>query len=369
MMNGIEKAGLRMINGLIQMPKDVGIPLVSVALLSVSLAGAVFAEGELKPDFSNRVYINGGIGITQVEPVSPSDSLTVSDNTDAGVHVALGYDINRFVSVEGYVADLGSAQIAFLGADVGTIDYQVFGLSVLGYLYNTQSGIGLFDSDTNGLFLREGLSLYGRLGLGHMRNTSEGVEYFQDYPNHAVFGLGLEYGFTNGVAVRAEAIAMDTDARYLSVGILKRFGKSHVPALLTVPAVLVSTPLPTPDVAAAPVPLPMLQGPMITPSGNFAFDKSDLTPQFIKDLDALAAVLIKNDVGIYINGHTDWVGSEQYNLGLSERRATGVEMYLLNRGVGAKLLDTRGYGETRPIADNTTSQGRATNRRVDIELQ
>ncbi|MFT6302965.1 MAG: outer membrane protein OmpA-like peptidoglycan-associated protein [Pseudomonadales bacterium] len=359
--------------GLIQMPKGLGIPFVSAAVLSMLVAGAVFAEGEIRLDFKKRIYINGGIGITQIEPESSSDSLTVSDNADTGAHLALGYDFNRFLSVEGYVADLGTAKIAFLGANVGTIDYQVFGLSALGYLYNNQSGLAFFDSDVNGLFRREGLSLYGRLGLGHMRNSSEGVEYFQDHPNHAVFGLGLEYGFTNGFAVRTEFMAIDTDANYLNVSILKRFGKSHVPAVVTDPAVLVSQlePIVAPKVVeiAATLPLPVLPDPMTTPDGKFAFDRTEINPQFARDLDSLAAVLKKNDVSIYISGHTDWVGSEEYNMSLSERRATGVEMYLQNQGVEAQWLKTRGYGESRPIADNTTGQGRAMNRRVEIELQ
>jgi outer membrane protein OmpA-like peptidoglycan-associated protein len=370
-MNRTEKAGIYMRKGLIQMPKIMGVPFVLTALVSMSIAGAVLAEGDILHDFKKRIYVNGGIGITQIEPESPSDSITVSDNTDTGAHLALGYDFNRFLSVEGYIADLGTAQIAFLGADVGSIDYQVFGLSALGYLYNSQSGLGLFDSDVDGLFRREGLSLYGRLGLGHMRNSSEGVEYFQDHPNHAVFGLGLEYGFANGFALRTEIMALDTDATYLNVGVLKRFGKSHVPATLSVPALLVSDPVPAPKAIEMAVTLPIqrIPEPISTPEGKFAFDRTEITPQFARDLDALAAVLIKNDVGIYINGHTDWVGSEGYNMGLSERRATGVEIYLQNQGVEAKWLETRAFGETRPIADNTTAQGRAMNRRVEIELQ
>lgn len=367
-MNSVDKVNRHMRNGLIKMPKDMGMPLVSAALLSISVAGVVLAEGDALPDFKKRLYINGGLGITQIEPESPSDSLTISDNTDTGAHIALGYDINRFLSIEGYAADLGTAQIAFLGADVGTIDYQVFGLSALGYLYNSQSGVPFRDSDVDGLFRREGLSLYGRLGIGHMSNSSEGIQYFQDYPNHAAFGVGLEYGFRNGFAVRTELMAMDTDAKYLNVGILKRFGKSSLPPVQAVPAVVVPK---APEILqlAAPEPLPIAPEPLFTPHGNYAFDRTEISPQFARDLDALAAVLIKNDVGIYIDGHTDWMGTEEYNLDLAARRATGVESYLYNQGVASQLLQTRAYGESRPIADNMTAQGRAVNRRVEIELR
>ena len=357
-------------NGFLQMPKNIGIPFVSASLLSVLVGGAVFAQGELESDFKKRFYVNGGIGITEIEPRTPSDSITVSDNTDAGGHLALGYDINRFLSIEGYAADLGKSQIAFLGSDVGSIDYQVYGLSALGYLFNTRSGSSFRDSDVDGLFRREGLSLYGRIGVGQMQNSSEGVQYRQDHPTHAAFGIGLEYGFTNGFAIRTELMAMDTDAKYLNIGILKRFGKSRAPALVAIPSVLVAEPAPTPEVTElAEAPVPVIPEPILVPRGNYDTDRSEIRPQFARDLDALAAILIKNNIGIYIDGHTDWIGSEQYNMGLSERRATGVENYLRDRGVDAQLLKSRGYGEVRPIADNTTTQGRAMNRRVEIELR
>jgi len=361
------------------MPNSVGIPLVSAALLTLAASWAAFAQDDVLPDFQKRIYINGGVGVTEIEPESPTDALTVSDNTDTGFHLALGYDINRFLSLEGYVADLGTAQIAFLGDDIGSIDYRVFGISALGYLFNSRSGATFRDSDLDGAFRREGLSIYGRLGLGSLNNSSEGVDFFQDHTSHAAFGLGLEYGFRNGFALRAEAMAFDTDAAYLNVGILKRFGKSHVPAALATPAVVVSepapkvveivTPAPLPIPLPLPVEVPVLPDPIEIPGGNYAFDRVDIMPQFARDLDDLAAVLIKNDIGIYISGHADWIGSDQYNLGLSERRAAGVKMYLQNRGVAAQLLETRAYGESRPIADNTTDSGRAMNRRVEIELQ
>lgn len=368
-MNRKGKVGFHMMKKSVRMPKHTVMSCVAAALLSASAAGVVLAEGEVLANFQNRIYINGGVGVTRIEPKSPSESLVVTDHSDTGAHIALGYDINRLLSVEGYFADLGAAHVSFLGSDAGSIDYQVFGLSALGYLYNTRSGLAFPDSDVDGLFRREGLSLYGRLGIGHMRNSSKGVEYFRDHPNHAVFGLGLEYGFTNGFAVRTELMAIDTDARYLNVGIVKRFGKSHVPAVLSVPAVMVPEPQPTARDLEVAEPLSPAPEAIATPEVYFAFDRTEIQSQFARDLDALAAVLIKNDVGIYIDGHTDWVGSEQYNMDLSERRASSVEMYLVDRGVNTQWLTTRGYGETRPVADNTTAQGRAANRRVEVILK
>lgn len=345
-----------------KLSKFVGVPLATAALVSVSLAGFVFAQEDQKPEFQSRLYINGGLGLTRIEPESPSDALTVSDNSDKGAHLAVGYDVNRFFTVEGYAADLGTAQIAFLGADVGSIDYTVYGLSALGYLYNTRSGFVFRDTSTDGLFRREGLSVYGRAGLGQMSNSSTGVQYFRDHSTHAAFGLGVEYGFRNGFALRTELMAIDTDARYLNIGILKRFGKSYV--AVVPPADPPIDPPKQPETPAEPK-----VKPLVTPTGNFEFDRSDVSSEFALNLDVLAAVLLNNDVDIVINGHTDSVGSELYNQGLSERRAESVARYLQSKGVEAHRLETRGFGETRPLTDNTTPYNRSLNRRVEIDIQ
>ena len=176
---------------------------VGSALMTAGMA-TVFTQDSRAEDFTQRLYINGGIGVTQVEPESPSDALTISDKNDSGGHLGLGYDLSRMFSVEAYVADLGTAEVEFLGAKAGSIDYQVYGVSLLGYLYNSRSGSAIADSDTHGLFRREGLSLYGRAGIGHMLNDANRVEYTRDYPSHAAFGLGLEYGFENGFALCSE---------------------------------------------------------------------------------------------------------------------------------------------------------------------
>jgi len=361
-------------------------PTLSAALVTLSLASIALAQDGV-PDFKKRFYINGGVGATEIEPESPTDALTVSDNTDSGAHLAIGYDFSRFLSVEGYAADLGTAQIAFLGDDVGTVDYQVFGISALGYLFNTQSGFFFGDKSTVGNFRREGLSLYGRVGVGQIENSSVGVDFFQDHPTHVAYGLGLEYGFRNGFALRTEMMYFDTDAQYVNVGLLKRFGKSNTPAVLPIPAVVVPEveveppaialnepdpllapipePPPIPEVELEPEPEPFV----VAPRGNFEFDRSDINPRFAKDLDALAAVLLNNDINIVINGHTDWIGTENYNEGLSDRRAQSVSRYLQSRGVEASRLIIQGFGETQPIVENTTSSGRAMNRRVEIEIQ
>jgi len=67
-------------------------------------------------------------------------------------------------------------------------------------------------------------------------------------------------------------------------------------------------------------------------------------------------------------GHTDSVGPEEYNMGLSIRRATSVKDYMVSEGIDAGIIDVIGKGELNPVADNATAAGRAQNRRVDINI-
>lgn len=106
------------------------------------------------------------------------------------------------------------------------------------------------------------------------------------------------------------------------------------------------------------------------PAGiTFDFDRADVQAQFRPTLNEVAAVLREfPSTAIDVYGHTDSVGSDAYNQGLSERRAAAVAAYLTSQGVQPVRIATLGYGETQPIADNSTESGRAANRRVEIRI-
>ncbi len=106
------------------------------------------------------------------------------------------------------------------------------------------------------------------------------------------------------------------------------------------------------------------------PSGiNFAYNSAAVQPQFQQTLDRVASVLGEyNRTYIDVYGHTDSTGSDAYNQGLSERRATAVADYLSSHGVQRARIGIRGFGETQPIATNETEEGRAANRRVEIKI-
>jgi len=97
---------------------------------------------------------------------------------------------------------------------------------------------------------------------------------------------------------------------------------------------------------------------------HFEFDRFNLRPDALKILDdAVSKLQGSPNVRITIEGHCDSIGTSEYNLALGERRANSVRDYLANRGVAGARMRTVSYGEDRPIAPNTTAQGRAMNRR------
>ena len=106
------------------------------------------------------------------------------------------------------------------------------------------------------------------------------------------------------------------------------------------------------------------------PAGiTFGFDRADIQPQFRPTLNEVAAVLQEYpNTYVDVYGHTDSTGSDTYNQGLSERRAAAVANYLTTRGVASARLGTRGFGSSQPIASNSTAEGQAANRRVEIKV-
>jgi OOP family OmpA-OmpF porin len=127
---------------------------------------------------------------------------------------------------------------------------------------------------------------------------------------------------------------------------------------------------------AIPVPVPIAtHSGAVTPAGTFIFEgiqfennKAELRESSVPALQEIAGIL-KAEPGlkIEIHGHTDGSGARSYNQDLSKRRAEAVKAYLVSQGIAAERLTTRGYGPDRPIDSNSTKEGRARNRRVEIK--
>lgn len=137
----------------------------------------------------------------------------------------------------------------------------------------------------------------------------------------------------------------------------------RVPPPAPPPPAPAPTPTPTPPPAPPPAPRPMI----VLQGVNFEFDRSNLTGMAQDTLRRVARDLQANPgINIEVVGHTDWIASNEYNMRLSRARAESVKAFLVSQGVAESRIATAWFGEERPIADNTTSAGRAANRRVEI---
>ena len=102
----------------------------------------------------------------------------------------------------------------------------------------------------------------------------------------------------------------------------------------------------------------------------FEVDKADLLPTSIKELDRIFRLLQENnELQIEIHGHTDSDGSEAWNLDLSKRRAESVRNYLIGKGIDKTRLSTKAFGESKPVATNSTDEGKQQNRRVELKIR
>jgi OOP family OmpA-OmpF porin len=135
------------------------------------------------------------------------------------------------------------------------------------------------------------------------------------------------------------------------------------PAVAPPPAAPVAAP------PAPPAPTPVSEKITMAADAHFDFDKAVLKPEGKAKLDDLVGKLKAVNLEVIIAiGHTDSIGSVAYNNKLSLRRANAVKAYLVSKGIEANRIYTEGKGKSQPIADNKTKEGRAKNRRVEIEV-
>lgn len=223
---------------------------------------------------------------------------------------------------------------------------------------------------------------YAKLGYGRT-NGSGGASAIGGSDAH--FGLGAEYKFATNWSLAGEYTsgsgksgASRLKNNNLSLGVNYYFDTPAVAPIAAAPAAPVVAlkepkPEPIPEARPAPEPVPdtwktLLENkPVCIEGAEFEFDSAKLRRDEIRKLDEVASFAEKYEyTQLEAGGHTCSIGTEAYNQKLSERRADSVKAYLVRKGVAADRIDTVGYGESRPVADNKTREGRAMNRRVEV---
>jgi len=192
----------------------------------------------------------------------------------------------------------------------------------------------------------------------------------------ALIGAGL--GAVGGGVGGHERAEHHPDGQGVAIGIASvvaggLIGYGVCALLYEEPAPPQAEPSPPPPAPTPPPPPPPKAGPdpcvqIVQLQGvNFDLNQASLRPDAQAVMDGVAETLgTCPSKRVRIEAHTDSSGADQYNLDLSNRRAKSVADYLVGRGLDASRLESKGHGETQPIATNATSEGRALNRRVEL---
>lgn len=359
------------------------------ALLVSQIAQA--DEPFVNPEWANSAwYIGGGLGQSRatidrdrlMQALSIGGSTGIALNTDErnfAYKFFVGKQLGRHFAIEGGYFDLGKfgfdASMTPPGALSGNASFRGVNLDFLAQLPFT-----------------ERLSAYARLGANYTKTntTFSGDRLFAiTNPNstenkvNLKGGLGLEYKLNEAFALRgeaeryrvADAIHNRGDVDFYSLNLVYKLGRpAAAKTVLYVAPPAPPEPLPAavivkvePIVIATPV--PVSEKLSFSAEALFDFDKSAVKPNGKIALDDLVKNLRGMNTEVMITvGHTDSIGTPEYNQKLSLRRADAVKVYLVSTGIDASRIYTEGKGETQPLADNKSAEGRQQNRRVVVEV-
>jgi OmpA-OmpF porin, OOP family len=361
---------------------------IGCTLMAGSLARAQAPAQAIDPDWANSAwYAGGSIGAARatVEEQRVRAALSANgssvtafgvDEKDAVTYKLLvGRQLNRHFAIEGGYFDLGR-----FGFDAITSDGALSARSAV-------RGVNL---DLVGkLPLGERVALIGRLGMQYAKTTTDfsgnrlnavSAPHASERKLNPKIGIGLELKLTEALAMRAEAeryriddaIGNRGDIDMFTVGLVYKFGRTATPtqqyaaAIATAPLAEVAAPAAP---APPPAPVPVSEKVTFAAEALFDFDRANVKPEGAAALDALLAKLQGMNTEVIVTvGYTDSVGSDAYNEKLSQRRGEAVKAYLAAHGVDAARVYTEGKGESQPVADNSTEEGRARNRRVTVEV-
>ena len=193
--------------------------------------------------------------------------------------------------------------------------------------------------------------------------------------NQAAVVGALTCGSMGGVGAGVAARGQDRDGKagYIAAGAIGGAllcgGLAYLMTEDPKPKPAPPPPPPPPAPKPKPKPAPKVERTIILDDVLFDFDKSNIKPEAGAILDRLVAFMRENkDKKAALSGHTDSVGTDAYNQKLSQRRVNSVKDFIVKKGVESSRISGQGFGESKPIADNKTKEGRAKNRRVEIKV-
>jgi len=333
---------------------------LATALLNVTAAQASEFDGG---------YIGGKIGVNRTDMTAVSRQSPIATGLEGGYNWNMN---SMLLGVDGFMDFNGKKTHAGVAPAPAAVNYG-------SHVYGLDLKFGL----PNGKCMP-----YAKLGYAHVGGRGDAyASVVGDSGAH--LGLGVEYKLTPNWSVAGEwtnnsgksgATKLDNDN--FTLGINYYFDKPSVAPVAPVAAPVVATvavkeepkaaPAPEPAPVSAPVPnetwKTLLENkPVCIEGTNFEFDSAKLRSREIKKLDEVVTFAEKyQDAQLESSGHTCSIGTEAYNQKLSERRAESVKAYLVKKGIAAQRIVTVGYGESKPMADNKTRDGRELNRRVEV---
>jgi OOP family OmpA-OmpF porin len=325
---------------------------------------------------TSSYYFGADLGPTFLKPDVDGTAYSNEKNNDIGFGVLGGFYWSPRGRIEAQYHKLGAAEVGLSGVNTD-VDYDVF---------NFDLAYDLWQSANSQIFASIGLTAL---------DTSSAAPIEKENSTGVKLGAGYEFFLNDDWSTRIAYNQFSGDAGMLSLGLNRHFGRNTQPA-----PVVVATPEPMPalepivmraiapqdndqdgvinDQDGCPDTLANLKvdnrGCSIVfdrsfPEVNFEFNSTKLTTNAQRILDEVAYELKKvPDQRVEVQAHTDAIGSDFYNIWLSNKRAESIVSYLVLHGIAEAKLIPKGYGETMPVASNSTDSGRAQNRRAEFKL-
>ncbi len=309
--------------------------------VAIAVAAVVAGGSALLNSAQAEMYIGGKVGMSTLDDACYLNSPCDDEAFAAGVHV--GYGFSDYFDLEFGTDFLGNYEGNFKsGNGVNTIDGDLWAVTLAPKL---------------NLPLSDSFNLFAKIGGAYMMSGDE-----KDIVPTG--SLGAEYALNRNWSLRAEYqryqdmsddVVKDMDANFFGVGVNYTFAAAPVVAAVVEPE-----------------PEPVLMTKTHKEeygAGTFEFDSYALTDTAKGRLDNFIGFMNQYpQSNAEITGYTDSSGPAAYNQKLSERRANAVADYIVGGGIDAGRLTVSGMGEENPVADNSTSEGRALNRRVEVHV-